>query len=78
MRPAQERDSELKRRVASVTVALIPRQPHGLARRDAGNPARPKRRLQTQARASKAHLAIIKCCRAKEPHGLARRDAGDE
>eukprot|EP00965_Chrysotila_dentata_P109436 3616258-Pleurochrysis_carterae.AAC.1 len=75
MRPAQERDSDPKRRVASVTVAVIPRQPHGLAQRDAGSP-RPKRKLQTHARASKARLSH-ECCRAKEPHGLARRHAGD-
>eukprot|EP00965_Chrysotila_dentata_P072592 2398399-Pleurochrysis_carterae.AAC.1 len=31
-RQAQERDSDPKRRVASVTDAVIPRQPHGLAR----------------------------------------------
>eukprot|EP00965_Chrysotila_dentata_P225450 6194766-Pleurochrysis_carterae.AAC.1 len=41
MRSAQERDSDLKRRVASLTIVVIPRQPHGLARREAESP-RPK------------------------------------
>eukprot|EP00965_Chrysotila_dentata_P042194 1399880-Pleurochrysis_carterae.AAC.2 len=76
MRSAQERDSDPRRRVASATVAVILRQPHGLARRDLGSP-RPKRKLQTHARASKAHLSH-EYCSAKEPHGLARCDAGDD
>eukprot|EP00965_Chrysotila_dentata_P089108 2942053-Pleurochrysis_carterae.AAC.1 len=76
MRPAQERGSDPKRRVPSVTVAVILRQPHGLAGRDASSP-RPKRKPQTHARASKARLSH-KCCRVIEPHGLARSDAGDD
>eukprot|EP00965_Chrysotila_dentata_P169342 5592241-Pleurochrysis_carterae.AAC.1 len=66
MRPAQERDSDLKRRVASVTVAVIPRQPNGLARRDAGSP-RPKHGPETYARSSKTRLAMMAVRRATRP-----------
>eukprot|EP00965_Chrysotila_dentata_P066916 2215410-Pleurochrysis_carterae.AAC.2 len=58
IRPARERDSDPRRRVARRSVAATLRQPQGIARSDAGSPLPIELGLRTHLRASLACLAV--------------------